>query len=112
MYLVGEGVLGCFKDALLCGERFNPHELRVASSSRDDEASLGEDPLHESAVMGPSGEGYDCVVPSSRLPLLKPGDWLYFTQMGAYTASIASANSAVYRVDSRAFVYVATSFRA
>ncbi|CAM9944930.1 unnamed protein product, partial [Discosporangium mesarthrocarpum] len=39
-------------------------------------------------VMGPSGLPEDVVARGKGLPQLEPGDWLYFTRMGAYTTSI------------------------
>ncbi|CAM9378845.1 unnamed protein product [Pylaiella littoralis] len=53
----------------------------------------GQDEDEPALVMGPSGLPAD-VVARKRLPKsLKPGDWLYFSQMGAYTASIATVSS-------------------
>ncbi|CAM9285136.1 unnamed protein product [Ectocarpus fasciculatus] len=61
----------------------------------------------DAVVMGPSGLPTD-VVARKRLPsFLGPGDWLYFSQMGAYTASIATlASSAVLEAS---FCYVAST---
>lgn len=58
-------------------------------------------------LMGPSGLPMD-VVARKRLPRsLRRGDWLYFSRMGAYTTSIATAaSSAVLEMPSR---YVAST---
>lgn len=136
LYFVGEGVLGCFKDALLCNESFKPLILRSEAieaaarlkgsevwpppappASAEGKQDEEEEVLHPSTILGPSGESFDCLVPDLRLPSVNVGDWLYFVRMGAYTASIASASSAVYRPCSSScadapppppFAYIAT----
>ncbi|CAN0167719.1 unnamed protein product [Ectocarpus sp. 8 AP-2014] len=67
----------------------------------------GDADEEDAVVMGPSGLPTD-VVARKRLPSsLGPGDWLYFSQMGAYTASIATvASSAVLEAS---FCYVAST---
>ena len=62
-------------------------------------------------VVGPSGEAFDVVAEGEDdlLPLLEVGDWLFFTRVGAHTASIAAATSAGHEPSARAYVYVATS---
>lgn len=61
----------------------------------------------DAVVMGPSGLPTD-VVARKRLPKsLKPGDWLYFSQMGAYTASIATVTSSA--VLEASYCYVAST---
>ncbi|CAN0192649.1 unnamed protein product [Ectocarpus sp. 12 AP-2014] len=58
-------------------------------------------------VMGPSGLPTDVVARKRLRSSLGPGDWLYFSQMGAYTASIATvASSAVLEAS---FCYVAST---
>eukprot|EP00903_Cladosiphon_okamuranus_P015933 g14717.t2 len=67
---------------------------RIQPSDEGGKGEAGEEVEEEDAVvMGPSGLPAD-VVARKRLPKsLKPGDWLYFSQMGAYTASIATVTS-------------------
>jgi hypothetical protein len=120
LYFVGEGVLGCFKDALLCNETFDPHVLRQsaieAASSASEPATAAADArddrdeaLYRSSLLGPSGESFDVLVNEAALPTLCPGEWVYFVRMGAYTSSIASASSAVHTPGARsAFAYIAT----
>lgn len=127
LYFVGEGVLGCFKDALLCNETFDPHMLRrraieAASSSEAPATCQSHEPAHTavgaggeaealypSSLLGPSGESFDVLVNEATLPTLCAGEWVYFVRMGAYTSSIASASSAVYTDGARhAFAYIAT----
>lgn len=116
LYFVGEGVLGCFKDALLCNETFDPHVLRrraIEAASKSHEQANGEggeaEALYPSSLLGPSGESFDVLVNEATLPTLCAGEWVYFVRMGAYTSSIASASSAVYTDGARhAFAYIAT----
>lgn len=114
-YYIGEGVDGCFKDRVLCDANFEPCLVSPLRNSplREEDASLslegneagavgggdGEQGLRtsvieeEAMVMGPSGLVTDMVA-RKRLPTsLAPGDWLYFSRMGAYTASIATVAS-------------------
>lgn len=74
---------------------------------RDQQEVDEPDELEDAVVMGPSGQSED-VVSRKRLPRsLGPGDWLYFSRMGAYTTSIASvmSSSAIYSP----FFYVAST---
>lgn len=111
-YFIGEGVHGCFKDRVLCDVNYEPcpvspkqllqEESSPPRSLLDTEAvGFGEQQLptaieeaeEDAMVMGPSGLPTD-VVARKRLPRwLAPGDWLYFSRMGAYTASIATISS-------------------
>lgn len=99
-YFIDEGVDGCFKDMLLFGVFFEPCPIRAApvggrntvgkrTSSEDSDQEEYEDSL----VIGPSGSPTD-IVARKRFPKwLGPGDWFYFSRMGAYTASVASLAS-------------------
>lgn len=101
-YFINEGVDGCFKDRVLFGVCFEPCPIRAApvvGRDTDGKRMSPEDSEHrreddeDSLVMGPSGSPTD-IVARKRLPKsLGPGDWLYFSRMGAYTASIASSAS-------------------
>lgn len=71
------------------------------------EGGDGEEEEEDAVVMGPSGLPSD-VVAQKRLPRsLKPGDWLFFSQMGAYTASIATVTSSA--VLEASYCYVAST---
>ena len=41
-------------------------------------------------VWGPTCDGIDCVIADAHLPELEVGDWLYFSDMGAYTSCAGS----------------------
>lgn len=61
----------------------------------------------DSVILGPSGLPEDVVARKCLPKSLGPGDWLYFSRMGAYTTSIASlaSSSALHA----AFFYVAST---
>ncbi|PRP79963.1 hypothetical protein PROFUN_05939 [Planoprotostelium fungivorum] len=50
-----------------------------------------EEELHRSTLFGPTCDSIDCVAKDIYLPELNVGDWLYFTNMGAYTVAAASS---------------------
>ena len=58
-----------------------------------------------STVFGPTCDGLDTVLRDYPLPLLTPGDWLAFPNMGAYTLAGASAFNGFF-ADSPSVVYV------
>ena len=47
-------------------------------------------PTHPSSLWGPTCDGLDCVSRHVALPELEVGAWLYFPNMGAYTAAAGS----------------------
>ncbi|CAM9683865.1 unnamed protein product, partial [Laminaria digitata] len=116
-YFIGEGVHGCFKDRLLCDVNYEPCPVSPPKQPPQEEESPSPSPFlsrldteavelseqqlptaveeeeEDAMVMGPSGLPTDMVA-RKRLPTwLAPGDWLYFSRMGAYTASIATVSS-------------------
>ncbi|XP_075985789.1 ornithine decarboxylase 1-like [Anticarsia gemmatalis] len=80
MYFINDGVYGSFNCVLY------------------DHQQVAAEPLYPSSekelpcsVWGPTCDGLDCVLPSTRLPPLRAGDWLVFRDMGAYTIPVASS---------------------
>ncbi|KAI9276595.1 pyridoxal-dependent decarboxylase [Sporodiniella umbellata] len=59
-----------------------------------DEKFFGEQQLvgnsFDSSIWGPTSDPLDCLNKSVKLPLLGPGDWIYYENMGAYTIRTAS----------------------
>jgi len=78
LYYVNEGVYGCFNNLFFDHAVVKPNPLKP---SRD---------LHKCTVFGPTCDGLDCIMKNTCLPELEVGDWLYFTDMGAYTIAAAS----------------------
>ena len=66
---------------------------KLASSLSDsgDEEERKDLSLYSSTIFGPSCDSIDVVSRSVLLPKLSIGDWLYFQNMGAYTAAAASS---------------------
>lgn len=59
-------------------------------SSSGDELSPARH-FYTSTIFGPTCDSIDVICRSVLLPELKVGDWLYFTNMGAYTMAAASS---------------------
>lgn len=105
--VIGDGVYGSFKDAILLNVQFFPHRLLLPTSSlsgaEDSSGSLCEGG-HENpgaceelvTLYGPTGDGRDVI--GRNVPLAasaQPGDWLYFLNMGAYTLSLATGFNSI-----------------
>ena len=61
-----------------------------SSSSSGDEHSTSRE-FYTSTIFGPTCDSIDVICRSVLLPKLNIGDWLYFTNMGAYTMAAASS---------------------
>ncbi|KAJ8325145.1 Ornithine decarboxylase [Batrachochytrium dendrobatidis] len=48
-------------------------------------------PQFSCSIWGPTCDSIDCIGRECLLPMMKIGDWLYFSNMGAYTMAAASA---------------------
>jgi ornithine decarboxylase len=78
MYYVNDGVYGSFNCIIY--DHAHP-EPRVISDSPD---------RFMSSIWGPTCDGLDCIVHESKLPELEVGQWMYFSDMGAYTIAAGS----------------------
>lgn len=76
-YYMNEGVYGSFASKL-------SEALIPAPSVHKQNTSL-DAPVFSSSLWGPSGDDLDQVVEHCLLPQLNIGDWLVFTQAGAYS---------------------------
>lgn len=76
MYYVNDGVFGSF-----LRKRFDD-TVFVANSLKP---TADDDVLYESSIWGPSCDGDDVIVESTRLAIHDIGNWLYFQNMGTYT---------------------------
>ena len=90
-YFVNDGLYGSFNCVLYDHAEPSCYVLPTAeltiSASRDGEEALAALPC---SVWGPTCDGIDCVMSDVRLPELEVGAWLYFPDMGAYTACAGS----------------------
>lgn len=80
MYFINDGVYGSFNCVLYDHQKVTAEPLYPSS-----EAFL------PCSVWGPTCDGLDCVLNSTRLPALRLGDWVFFRDMGAYTLPVASS---------------------
>lgn len=87
-YHLAEGVFTSFKDARILNIDFPPKVL----SLKDD---IMYDDVQDTDLRGPSRTSVDVIARNVRLPSLSVGDWLYFENMGAYTATLASRNAGI-----------------
>jgi len=79
-YYIGDGVYGAFNCILF--DHAHPNPLLVSPPCSSD--------LYSSTIFGPTCDSMDTVVPDVLLPELLVGEWLYFSDMGAYTTAAAS----------------------
>jgi ornithine decarboxylase len=103
--VIGDGVYGSFKDALLLDLSFSPNG-HIPGGGRAGGGEVLDAPLQTSTarasagttLYGPTGDARDVVARNVPLPLaMVPGDWLYFHNMGAYTISLATAFNSMTR---------------
>lgn len=116
LYYMSEGLYGSFNNIIF--DHFTPSPLLLkqpvpssssASSSTPASASTSPAPsrnketketkeehsvdssLTHSKLFGPTCDSIDVIIPDIKLPELEVGAWLYFVNMGAYTAASASS---------------------
>lgn len=107
-YYVNDGVYSAFNNIMFDHAICRPRVLRQAAKvtgktnaegfltldmqDGTDEDSKGSEAnqLYASTVFGPTCDSIDVIARSVLLPKLEIGDWLYFTNMGAYTSAAAS----------------------
>lgn len=116
LYYMAEGLYGSFNNIIF--DHFTPSPLLLkqpgtsssSSSSSgsntknlESEHSIPSDTTHNDAsgvvdsnlthskLFGPTCDSIDVIIPDIQLPELEVGSWLYFINMGAYTAASASS---------------------
>jgi len=80
MYYVNDGVYGSFNCLVFDHATVVPETLKESSG----------DQAYPSSIWGPTCDSMDCITKNVALPKVEVGDWLFFKNMGAYTASAAS----------------------
>lgn len=81
MYYINDGLYGSFNCVLY--DHAEP-DFKVLDPGSD------ASPLQPCSIWGPTCDGLDCVSREAMLPDLEVGEWLYFPNMGAYTAAAGS----------------------
>jgi len=112
LYYMAEGLYGSFNNIIF--DHFTPSPLllkqpQAASSSHACQPPVSsptspapgeasgivehtiDSSLTHSKLFGPTCDSIDVIIPDIKLPELDVGSWLYFVNMGAYTASSASS---------------------
>jgi len=79
LYYINDGVYQSFNCILF--DHYEPTPLVLAPKNTK---------MHRSTLFGPTCDSMDCIGKNIMLPELEVGDWLYFRNMGAYTAAAAS----------------------
>lgn len=89
--VIGDGVYGSFKDAILLNLEYSPHGvIRRQCDSCYHLTCDKSNNLQPTTLYGPTCDVRDIVARDILLPSLDDGDWLYFPNMGAYTTSLAT----------------------
>ncbi|RIB06465.1 pyridoxal-dependent decarboxylase [Gigaspora rosea] len=88
MYYINDGVYGAFNCILFDHQVVHPKVLFKKGIFTFDE--ILDEPVYNCSIWGPTCDSIDCISTVSSLPVLLPGDWLYFEEMGAYTICAAS----------------------
>jgi len=78
LYYINEGVYGSFNNLFFDHAVAKPAPLQPNRN------------LSRCTIFGPTCDGLDCVLKNTLMSELEVGDWLYFTDMGAYTIAAAS----------------------
>jgi len=91
-YYINDGLYGSFNCVLY--DHATP-EVNVLPTPGETTAAVDEPPTAAddaplACVWGPTCDGIDCVISDAKLPPLQVGSWLYFPDMGAYTACAGS----------------------
>ncbi|AEO56070.1 hypothetical protein MYCTH_2300555 [Thermothelomyces thermophilus ATCC 42464] len=98
MLYQNDGVYGCFMNRLVEDEVFVPTLIPVDDDDKEEKDQPGAPPRraraqgkHLYSVWGPTCDGFDCVSERATLPCeARIGDWLKYTDMGAYSVTCAT----------------------
>lgn len=87
-YIIGDGVYGSFKDAIILGLSFKPHRLIAVDGLAKEDSETD----HLCSVYGPTCDANDIVCKNAKIVgnPIDVGDWMWFDKMGAYTFSLSS----------------------
>lgn len=92
--VIGNGVFGSFRDAVVLSVPFEPScVFRQPNSAHASVVQLSKTSASgykPCTLLGPSCDAQDVVARDVDLPHLLPGDWLCFLNMGSYTSSLAT----------------------
>lgn len=81
MYYINDGVYGSFNCIMFDHQYPKAQVLETENKAKK---------LYRSSIWGPTCDSMDCITMDAQLPEMEIGDWLYFSDMGAYTVAAAS----------------------
>ena len=81
VYSINEGVMGVFKDKILCSMDYPPSPLLEDGADRK---------MYLSCIIGPSNRDIDVIAKDIMLPSMNVGDRILFKRAGAYTLSLTT----------------------
>jgi len=82
LYYINDGIYGGFNCIYFDHKHPLPRTLIFPG--------LNDRKIVPSTLFGPTCDSIDCICKDVKMPLLDIGDWLYFTDMGAYTTAAAT----------------------
>ncbi|KXS20881.1 ornithine decarboxylase [Gonapodya prolifera JEL478] len=88
MYYINDGMYGSFNNIMFDHAVASPQVLRKDGEYLYENSS--SESVFECSLWGPTCDSIDCIAKTARLPIMDVGDWLYFSDMGAYTLCAAS----------------------
>jgi len=88
-YYLSDGIYGSFNNIIF--DHFEPNPLILHSNTSVVQHDSPTSDLRDSTMFGPTCDSLDVIMKEVKLPNLEIGDWLYFTNMGAYTMASASS---------------------
>ncbi|XP_076107548.1 ornithine decarboxylase-like isoform X2 [Mytilus galloprovincialis] len=88
MYVINDGIYGCFFECFIDPRCYVPSHFK----SIDKE-------LYNSTIWGPTCDALDLIIDNVKLPDLSTGDWIYFKDMGAYSFPTISTFNNMPRVN-------------
>lgn len=80
-YYVSDGVYGSFNCIIF--DHYKPEPICLSDATSRE--------TRTSTVFGPTCDSMDCIIKGMDMPEMYIGEWMYFTDMGAYTLAAASA---------------------
>eukprot|EP01007_Sphenomonas_quadrangularis_P001053 NODE_193_length_1849_cov_1197.801111_g145_i0.p1 GENE.NODE_193_length_1849_cov_1197.801111_g145_i0~~NODE_193_length_1849_cov_1197.801111_g145_i0.p1 ORF type:complete len:485 (+),score=87.89 NODE_193_length_1849_cov_1197.801111_g145_i0:113-1567(+) len=84
-YYINDGVYQSFNCILFDHVHITAETFKLLKPPRP-----GHENIRTSTVFGPTCDALDCIVKRVPLPEMQLGDWIFFTDFGAYTCAAAS----------------------
>jgi ornithine decarboxylase len=78
---INDGIYGSMNNIV-----FDHYDVKINTLKKVSEMKS----MYDCTIFGPTCDSVDCVVKHTKLPEIRPQDWLYFTNLGAYTTASAS----------------------